>query len=297
MAIHLPASHGIAGFARNTGLQYVESDYVTFIDSDDFYDKNACELMYNYITKTNADMITTNYNYVDIDGNKWHSPIFDRTKFKSFKLLTDKDNYTDSFYVLCSAVWVKMFKRSFIEENNIKFLEGVPAEDAYFTFSSLLKSSNIYYLDDITVYYRQRNKNTEVKSISWNCSKPYFNKVNKAYKEIFKIFDHANRLDYYRYLYSKNLNYITYKFIDSTQLTNEEQLDILKSMHWFYEKSHLLKVEPVQDSIKLLVDYIIQEKYDEAITICRVIHEFRTYLDEKTRDNMSKPKQILYEKV
>ena len=35
--------------------------YLMFLDSDDCYAKNACELMYNMATTRNADVVTANY--------------------------------------------------------------------------------------------------------------------------------------------------------------------------------------------------------------------------------------------
>lgn len=296
-AIHLPKSHGGPGTARNEGMKLAKGEFLMFIDPDDFYDINACELMYNCMVNNNSEMVTCNYQNTNIEGKKWDNPIFDRKRFKSFRLLKSEAEYTKSFFVLCSSVCVKMFRREFVEKHKLKFMEGVPAEDALFTFSVLLKSSNVQYLDEVIYYYRQRNMENDVKSISWNCSENYFRRINKTYIKIYEVFEKAGRLDYYRYLYSKNLTYILYRFIDSGQISDESRKEILDLMHWFYSKGDILKVEPVQKSLKILVNKIIEKEYDEALDMCKIIQELRTYLPEKTKQSMSKPKEILYQKV
>lgn len=289
--VHLDKSHGIAGFARNKGLDVASGKFLMFCDSDDCFDTKACELMYNKIIATKADMVTCNYQNMNYEGVKWDHPIFDKKEFKSWKLLS-RGNYRKSFFVLCSSVCPKIFKRSFIEEHHIRFLEGVPGEDAFFTYSTLLNSNNIYYLDDVVYYYRNRNLKVGTKSVSWNCSTKYFEQINESYKAIYKLFKKADKLNYYKYFYAKNLTYMLYKFTDSVQLNRQERLSVLRNMSWFYELSQKLKVDPVQKSVKLLVHKIVEGNYSEAIDICNIIQEFRTYLSPDVRENMSKPKKI-----
>jgi len=292
-SVFLKECSKVAGKPRNEGLKLVEAEFVMFTDGDDFYDEKACETMYNAINKYEADMITANYNNADQDGVKWENPIFNKNDFKTF-LLNDIE-FTKSFFVLNSSVCNKIFRNAFIKENNIKFLEGVPGEDAFFTFSYFLKSKKVYYIEDIIYYYRNRSASHD--SVSWNCSKNYFNGINISYKALYEVFTSAGRLDYYRYFYSKSLTYMIYKFIDSTLITNEDRKEILKEMSWFYEKSKLLDVVPVQESLKILIELIINKKYDEAIDVCIIIKELREFIPKELREKMSKPKEIFYKKI
>ncbi|WP_338854346.1 glycosyltransferase family 2 protein [Clostridium perfringens] len=57
------------GMARNTGLDYVSGDYVTFIDSDDFFDKDYIKVMSDTIKKYNCDTCKTSFRRVDLESN------------------------------------------------------------------------------------------------------------------------------------------------------------------------------------------------------------------------------------
>ena len=73
-----------------------------FLDSDDFFDPNSCESLYKCIEATGADYAIGNYTNTNEDGTKWKNPVFDREKYKPFRL-SIKD-YTNSFYIMNSGV-------------------------------------------------------------------------------------------------------------------------------------------------------------------------------------------------
>lgn len=49
--IYLQQSHSLGGFARNEGIKKAQGQCLMFLDSDDCLSKEACELMYNMITR------------------------------------------------------------------------------------------------------------------------------------------------------------------------------------------------------------------------------------------------------
>ena len=296
VSIKLTKNHRIAGTSRNEGMKRAEGKYLMFADSDDFYPENACEILFNEIEKKKADFITANYVNADFDGTVWEKPIFDQEKYKDFKLrITD---YTKSFFILNSSACNKIFRKSFVEENNIQFLEEVPAEDAYFTTSCFMKSNKVYYTNKIVYCYRQRNEgNRRKKSVSFNCSRDYFSRINKVYKCIYENFKNNGYIGFYRYTYAKNMSYMLYKFIDSSQLTYEQRIDILKEMRWFYELSITLKVPAAQLSLRMVIGKILEEQYDEAINYCKIIADIRTHLPKEIRENMSRPDAKMYREI
>ena len=208
---------GLSG-ARNTGLSEATGDYIMFLDSDDTFELDACEKLVEYIDETNADYVIGNYANMSEDGKVWDKPIFDKSKYHKFKLsITD---YDQSFYIMNSGVWNKIFRKSFLDELGILFEDRLPAEDAIFTTYCFIKSKNVYYLPEIVYDYRLRDAD----SISTSCSIEYFMGINKAYRIIYNNFKNNNHLDYYRYFYAKSVNYMLFRFIDSEKLVDEERM-------------------------------------------------------------------------
>lgn len=295
ISIELKENNKIAGTARNEGIKQAEGKYLMFADSDDFYTEDACELMYNAIEEKEADFVTANYINTDQDGSKWDDPIFDKKIYKNFKLSIE--DYKQSFFILNSSACNKIFRKSFIEANNIKFLEGVPAEDAYFTTSCFMKSNRVYYINDIMYCYRQRNRTKKNSSVSFYCSKDYFNRINTAYKAIYENFKKNGYIRFYRYVYAKNMSYMLYKFIDSEIITDEERKEVLKNMKWFYELSIKLKVPAPQQCQRMIIERILKNDYDTAVNYCKIVSDIRSYLPKEIRESMSRPDAKMYKEI
>lgn len=295
ISVTLEKNNKIAGTARNEGVKRARGLYLMFADSDDLFPKNACEVLYNEIEEKKADFITANYTNMDQDGKVWDKPIFDKEKYTNFEIsITD---YTKSFFILNSSVCNKIFRKSFVQENDIKFLEGVPAEDAYFTTSCLMKAKRVYYLDEVVYYYRQRNKSNQTKSVSFYCSKDYFDRINRAYLAIYENFKNNGFIRFYRYTYAKNMSYMLYKFIDSTLLTDQERIEVLKQMRWFYELSFTLKVPAAQKAQTMIIKKILEEDYEEAVNYCKIVANIRTYLPKEIQESMSRPDANMYQQI
>lgn len=116
--------------ARNTGLENATGKYVLFVDSDDFLEKNAIQLLYHEAEQKKTDIVYFDYikfcdeSSVDIVAPKtvWHS--YDGVYTGSeFFCATMQNN---EFEVMA---WRQFFRRDFLEQNHIRFLEGIYHED------------------------------------------------------------------------------------------------------------------------------------------------------------------------
>ena len=281
---------GLSG-ARNTGLDLATGKYIMFLDSDDTFQLDACEKLYNYIEKTNADFVIGNYTNTDEDGTVWDKPAFDKNKYQEFKLSIE--DHTNSFYTMNSGVWNKIFRKSFLDELQIKFVERVPAEDAIFTTYCFIKSTNVYYIPENVYNYRLRYSD----SISTSCSKAYFMGINKAYRIIYDNFRENNQLDFYRFFYAKSMNYILYKFIDSDKLTKEQRIDVLDTMKWFYALSNELEIPTILKSIQYIIESIIEKDYEQALKYCEILNQVRRMLPKEIKEKMSKPSASTYKQI
>ncbi len=289
-AIH--KTNGGLSDARNAGIDIATGEFIMFVDSDDMMELTACEKLITEIKSKKAQMVIGNYIYVNDDGTPWNKEVFSKEKYKNFKL-SIKD-YRDSFFVMNSAVWNKIYRLDFIRENNMKFIVGIPGEDAPFTTLYFIKAKDVYYIDDIVYKYRQRGDTT---SISNNCDLKYFKGISTAYKHIYNNFNDNKELGFYRFFYAKSMTYMLYKFIDSIKMTHEEKIEVLSEMRWFYKLSKELDVPACQESLSIVLDKIINGEYKDAIDICKVIADVRKFMNAEQREAMSKPNREMYDNM
>lgn len=290
---HFDKSSGSAGRPRNKGIELAEGKYLMFSDSDDFFSLTAFDDMYKEIEKEKADFVIANWNYADEDGTIWEKPIFDTNRFQKFKLSIN--DYNNSFYVMNSSMCNKIFNLDFINQNNIRCLEGVPGEDTYFSMLAFLYSTSVFYIPNIVYYYRQRN--TGLLSISYNCNSKFFYGMNLSYKALYDKFVENNQINFYKFIYAKNMTYLLCRFIDSIQLTHNERLEILANSRWYYKLSRKLNVPACQKSFDMIIDKIISEDYEEAINICMKISEIRKTMSKDLKRSMSIPTQEMYDEI
>lgn len=104
------------GGARNRGLELSKGEYICFIDGDDYIELDMLEKLYDCALIGGYDIVDCNYFQEDEDGN-----IIERISIPNNII---KSNNTRLFIMNCGRVWTKIYKRSFLLENNIKFIEN-----------------------------------------------------------------------------------------------------------------------------------------------------------------------------
>lgn len=144
-------NHGVS-YTRNHGLEYVHSDFVTFIDGDDYVSNDYINILLNNL-KEDVELICFNY-YVVEDGNLYKKlnlkdEILHINRETSLqKFLTSE--YFDLFFTsACNKVFrmniIRKFNIQFDEEKRIGEDELFVAE--YFQYISSVKtlSNRMYY--------------------------------------------------------------------------------------------------------------------------------------------------------
>lgn len=114
--------------ARNKGLEAATGEYICFVDSDDWVEKNYCSELYTLLIKENADIAIIEALYEDENGNIiFYKPIcenkiFDRRGALAL-LLEDK--------VIQSHPWGKLYKADIFK--NVRFPEDLKSFEDYST--------------------------------------------------------------------------------------------------------------------------------------------------------------------
>ena len=159
------------GVARNVGLDNAQGEYISFVDSDDFIKRDMLEKLYNKAENNDLDLVMCKVSSFDnetheVDDDLWYYSLkcFDGFKKDVFNNL-DTKKFTDSISV---TPYNKLYKRSFIEANNIRFPDKYIFEDEVFFYNVYLKAKRISLVDENLYYYRTNRKGSTVSKSSDN---------------------------------------------------------------------------------------------------------------------------------
>lgn len=137
--------------ARNTGLQAAGGKYVMFIDPDDWVTNDYVEYLLDLAEENNADMALTIEKYSNYCKKQ--------VKKEVIKIFTAEKC---AVYLLCYnmpvAVWSKIYRRSFLDKNGIRFFEDIYiGEDFIFNMLAIQHANKIVLGNRKIYYYRKDN--------------------------------------------------------------------------------------------------------------------------------------------
>ena len=123
------------GMARNYGIDASTGNYIIFFDSDDYMEKDMIKELVEKMQKEDLDLGTSDYYTSDENNNR---KIVNTYDFAVSNIYLSKE----LFYKINYGP-VKLFKRSIILENKIKFPINLKYEDLPFVSEYLLKCKRI----------------------------------------------------------------------------------------------------------------------------------------------------------
>lgn len=212
-----------SGSARNTGMEFLKSDYFLFLDSDDYLSIDCLKKINDYLQCRNVNLIQFGFS-VENNGNftKYVCP-------KEYINVKEIFNFNELIYKnwVNSTVWNKCYKTS--EYVNMRFKSDLTlGEDRVFLTEIFLNKSfdKIYFLNE-SLYFYYINSNSLTRKYS-----------QKSIDKTLLYFS------YFLNLFKNNENTINYSFYISSLCD-----DILKIYEFFLCEMSIKKMKENQNFI------------------------------------------------
>ena len=154
--------HVMQGAARNIARSYCTGEYIAYLDADDWILPSAFEKLYRVARQNNADFV----NYLSkktFVGPEEDDPATKSGTADSFVEIHNAEErlkFFNSDIPLVRGCWDKLFKRDFVESNDLLFAEGVFDEESLFTIPAYMKARRIYLLNEYLHRYYQNLSST-----------------------------------------------------------------------------------------------------------------------------------------
>ncbi len=173
--------------ARNTGLEHIRGKYVIFYDPDDQVPENALKALYDTAEKENADLTVGIYEIIEGFRVRLNRP----SRRMALKKDIPKYSYDWAWsFSLCN----KLYRRSVIEENQLRFDPFTFSEDAVFVFKYLMCCKKITGCNEVVYRYYLRAF-WDNSSLTQTISRKSLSDAMNAYRELMKVVKREIRKD------------------------------------------------------------------------------------------------------
>ena len=169
--------------ARNTALSLVNSDYIMFMDSDDFLHPQAMEICAYFAGRDNSDIVAYTYNRryrtLQMIGNILRLPEPKKLRYTHYKVETIESLTTDNIFhwateyshpdgdqdkrwlVKHCQPWRCMYRASMIKD--IEFIRGIIYEDFPWWGEVLMRTKTATIIN-LPLYYYYPNRGSYILS-------------------------------------------------------------------------------------------------------------------------------------
>ena len=169
------------GHSRNCGLNVAKGKYIFFLDGDDWIDFNTFEVLIKKADENNLDLLF--FNEINFYGETHEFSIDSGvdddfiTKYKN-NVFNHFDLDKKDLFKLSNNIWNKLYRKSFLESNNIRFYnENLAYENIPFFYKVMISADRISLMECRFYNYRKnkfllgKNNNEkifDIFNIYWN---------------------------------------------------------------------------------------------------------------------------------
>lgn len=140
--------------ARNSGIEAAQSEYIMFVDSDDYIEPNSLSGLLNQIERDNLDVLRYNYQNVN-EHYEIFSPNKDPKRDVDYReSVTDGETFLNNRLGPGCYAWQFVIKRELLDDCSFK--EGIYFEDTEWTPRILVRAKRVASTEKIVYNYLWR---------------------------------------------------------------------------------------------------------------------------------------------
>jgi len=225
---------GMAGGARNIGIENSNGKYISFIDSDDWIDTDFYYHMVNIIERDNVDIAVCGVKreYENAKSSSVRYNYNTKNTIDGKYALTLLSNVIDQDVSISAIVCNKLFKASLIKDHMRRFIDNCYNEDDVFMFDIFLDAQKVGITNN-TNYHQYQRRN----SVSRSFTKKHIDDLFFAFKTIRGLLLKRNVFEEYRaHYYSFFEKCLGYMF-ESLRLSEQDNEAINAYLKYAYSAS------------------------------------------------------------
>lgn len=139
--------------ARNNGIAVAKGEYILMPDSDDLLIKNSLSILLEKALESKADMVVADFLEMTDEQIKHLDNI--AQKYMKVKEKTGEQMFLEDLNPRQCYVWRTLYRRAFIQENNLTFIPGVRYQDVPFTHECYLRAGKCLKVSRLLNVYRK----------------------------------------------------------------------------------------------------------------------------------------------
>ena len=277
------------GAQVNQGIANARGEYISIVETDDYIKEDMLESLYNLSEFGYIDIVkSTFYHVYEEEGEQ--KIVVDRAK-KNLKyygtIFLAKDH--PLFLEGHPSIWAAIYKKSFLVENNITFMEAPSGGwvDNPFLFETFLSAKTITYKDEPYYYYRELNPSSSTNDMK-DLTLPMTRMMNNL--DVIEQYS-CHDEDILAALYVRIFWHI--HDLEKKDNFKEQKPGVLKG---FYDVLSRLDEDIIKRRFKLK-DQKTYYKYVSPIEILDFDSDGSVELSKKDYENILKENEFLYERI
>lgn len=154
--------------ARNIGILHARGEFLFFVDSDDWLAPDALQTLLGVAERDKVDMVIGGVaKYHDQDG-RLETPENHGKVMAIERIGVDISKAPELFHSVTS--WNKLIRTDFVKDRGLIFKTTPRIYEDMLTYKWYLSGARISTISKVTYFYRQRDPNTQSKSIMQDVS-------------------------------------------------------------------------------------------------------------------------------